>query len=63
MYTKEPTCSFDGCIPILPSVNNMFTHGIITQGITSLSVSKISFIYLMGPISFNNNQNTIRGVI
>ena len=38
----------------------MNNYGITTQRATSLfSVSKISFIYLMAPIDFTNEQNTL----
>ena len=35
----------------------------ITEGITSFSISKISFIFLMTPIDSTNDQNTMRRVI
>ena len=34
-----------------------------TRNNISFSVSKITFIYLMAPIDFNNDKNTMRGVI
>ena len=34
----------------------------MTQGITgtTIFITKISFIYLLGPTQFNNNQNSMR---
>ena len=38
-------------------------YGILRQFIISFSVSKIPFIYLMAPVDFTNDGNTMHGVI